>query len=86
MLTQPIKQANMKQLVEEDYNYFQLDGMEKGMEKEKNTVIKNAFQRGISAKTIAFLVNLTTEEVENRINEMKLTRPSRSRVAVSPLN
>jgi predicted transposase/invertase (TIGR01784 family) len=85
---------DMKNLIEEDYNYFQLDGMEKGlekgmekgMEKEKNTVIKTAFQRGMSAKTIAFLVNLTTKEVENRIKEMKLTRQTRSRIAVRPAN
>jgi hypothetical protein len=72
----------MKQLHEEDYNYFQL----KGVDKEKNAVIKNGFERRMSAKTIAFLVNLTPKEVENRIKEMKLTRPTRARIALSPAN
>jgi hypothetical protein len=80
----------MKNLVKEDYNYFQWEGLEKGLEKGKkenqNEVIKNGFMQGMSSKRIASLVNLTTKEVELRISEMQLTRTSRSRAGVNEVN
>jgi hypothetical protein len=76
----------MKQLVEEDYNYFQWDGILEGIQKEKNEIIKNCFDEGVSVQRIAKFVKLTPKEVGLRINQMKLTRPTRSRTAVSPAN
>ena len=76
----------MKQLREEDYNYFEWDGILEGIQIVKNQVIKNGFNKKMSRKAIADLVDLTPQEVALRIREMKLTRPTRSRVAVSPAN
>jgi hypothetical protein len=76
----------MTQLQEVDYNYFQWDGILEGIQIVKNRVIKNGFEKKMSRKAIAYLVDLTPQEVENRIKEMKLTRPTRSRTAVSPAN
>jgi hypothetical protein len=80
----------MKNVVKEDYNYFQWKGLEKGLEKGKkenqNEVIKNGFMQGMSSKRIASLVNLTPKEVEFRISEMQLTRTSRARSGVNEVN
>jgi hypothetical protein len=67
----------MKQLVKEDFNYFQWDGIIQS----QNEVIKNGFMQGMSAKRIASLVNLTPKEVEQRIKEMKLTKPAKGNAA-----
>jgi predicted transposase/invertase (TIGR01784 family) len=63
---------DMKQLVKEDYNYFQWEGIEK----TQNKVIRKGFEKGMSVKEIAFLVELTPNEVAMRIKEMKLTKLS----------
>jgi DNA-binding Lrp family transcriptional regulator len=81
---------DMKQLVKEDYNYFQWDGivegLEKGEKKKENEVIKNGFMQGMSIKRMAILVNLTPKEVESRIREMQLTRASRARAGMGKAN
>jgi predicted metalloprotease len=75
----------LKQLVKENYNYFQWDGIVEGLEKGKkekeNEVIKNCFDEGVSINRIAKFVKLTPKEVEQRIKEMNLTRPTRTRTA-----
>ena len=72
----------MKQLVKEDYNYFQLEGIDK----EKSAVIKNCFEMGIAISQIAKFVNLSLNEVELRIKEMKLIRPIRARKGANSTN
>ena len=72
----------MKELLEKDFNYFQWDGILKGRQMVKNEIIQNCFNQRIPIKRIAFLVNLTPQEVKLRIKEMKLVRPSRMRKAV----
>ena len=72
----------MKELVEENYNYFQWDGIVKGRNDEKNDTIKNCFDLGMSSKRIALVVKLSEKEVILRMKEMRLARPSRMRKAV----
>lgn len=69
---------DMKELVAENYNYFEWDGILKGRRENQNDVIKNGFNQGMSTKIIASLVNLTPKEVELRIKEMKLVRSPRA--------
>jgi predicted transposase/invertase (TIGR01784 family) len=72
---------DMKQLVKEDYNYFQWDGIVEGAAKKENEAIKACFEDGISVKRIARIFKLTTKEVELRIKEMKVSKPSRSKAS-----
>lgn len=77
---------NMKELVEENYNVFEWDGILKGRRDNQNEVIKNCFNQGMTATKIATLVALTPKEVELRIKEMKLVRPTRTRKAATSSN
>jgi predicted transposase/invertase (TIGR01784 family) len=77
---------NMKELVEENYNYFEWDGILKGRRDTQNDVIKNCFDEGVSVNKIAKFVKLTPKEVELRIKEMKLVRPVRVRNTASSSN
>jgi hypothetical protein len=76
----------MKQLVEEDYNYFQWDGILQGQQKKENEIIKNCFDEGVSVQRIAKFVKLTPKEVGLRIKQMKLVRPTRVRKESSVSN
>jgi hypothetical protein len=77
---------DMKNLVEEDYNYFQLDGIIEGQRKKENEAIKACFEDGISVKRIARIFKLTAKEVEFRIKDMKATKPSRMQVITNSSN
>lgn len=76
----------MKELVEENYNVFEWDGILQGIKKNQNEVIKNCFDEGVSVNRIAKFVKLTPKEVELRIKEMKLVRPARTRKAATSSN
>jgi hypothetical protein len=76
----------MKELVEENYNVFEWDGILQGIKENQNEVIKNCFDEGVSVNRIAKFVKLTPKEVELRIKEMKLVRPTRTRKAATSSN
>jgi hypothetical protein len=76
----------MKEFVEENYNVFEWDGILQGLSKKESEVIKNCFDEGVSVNKIAKFVKLTPKEVELRIKEMKLVRPTRTRKAADSAN
>jgi predicted transposase/invertase (TIGR01784 family) len=77
---------DMKQLVKEDYNYFQWEGIETGRKETKNEAIKACYEDGISIKRIARIFKSTPQEVTLILEEMKLKESLRTRQGSNATN